>query len=79
MKIGDKVNWYQGKRKRAGSIHGVQKAENENGNERVIGYVIDTGKVDYEQERVDDDGNQLDPLVQPKMVTVSPDDVKLAE
>lgn len=79
MKIGDKVNWYQGKRKRVGTIHGVRKSENENGVEKIIGYVIDTGKELYSEPQVDKKGEALDPFIQPETIILDADQVTPAE
>ena len=84
MKIGDKVSWDDGKKKRTGTIHGVQKSENSNGTEKVIGYIVDTGKdlVKAESRKVKNVDTKKDDIIeiqrQPETVILSADQVTAA-
>lgn len=80
MRIGDKVKWQHGAKTRSGVIHGIQKAENENGTEVVIGYAVDTGKELYREDRFSEKtGKKLkDPFIQPETIILAPEQVTAA-
>jgi len=76
---GDKVQYVDRKGKwRNGVIHGVRKAEAVRGPDIVLGYLIDTGKVDSEiVTKVDGKtGKVLETQPQPQQIDVLPDEVR---
>lgn len=79
MEIGDKVQWQSRKKVRTGVIHAIRRAENEEGKEVVVGYLVDTGKELYKNERKNGKGKVIDTFVQPEMADLTPEQVSPAE
>lgn len=76
MKIGDNVKYQDGKKEKTGVIHGIKKADLGKG-EVVIGYLVDTGKTEFEEKSVNSKGKK-ETFRQPKTVDLTPEQVTLA-
>lgn len=78
LQAGDKVKYLNPDtgRMKTGTIHGVRKAEDSNGREDVISYLIDTGEDARLDEITTAEGEDNIIVRQPEQIDIHPNDVQ---